>query len=495
MKASVLVIGAGGAGLTAAVSAAKTGAHVRLAAKTRAGWNTATAFSGGIFTLASGGISPAEHFAKTLEIGCHVNDPFLVKTLTEGAEKALLEVRSWGVDIRFPRAGKASVRSSSQHKLMGGEGFTAQLRRIAQAEKVEMMESVVATELLFDDKGVCGAKFVDWQTGKARCVYADAVILATGGAGQIFSRTDNPARLTGDGYALAHRAGLKLRDMEFIQFYPLGWSDRELPVWMADLELIDFVRLTDTSDSEFMLEKLRELGINDGATGNLYARDQAAVAMAKADRNGGAFLHLEEASAELWKDKRFRRALIIDPDRLRHLHRPVRVAPLEHYFCGGMVIDPECHTDAVGLYACGEVVGGVDGANRIGGNALANIVTFGLRAGANAALECAKTGSFVERDTRSPVFPAAEASPYALRRELQIEMWECLGPVRNAQGLRRALNFLDELEQKAFSVSTPRELLTALEMPGLICSARASAKAALARSKSLGVHFREDSPS
>ncbi len=492
MKNRVLVIGGGGAGLTAAISAAKEGASVCLLSKTPPGWNACTAYAGGIFTLASGGVTPEEHYAKTMETGCLANDPALVRTLAEEAEKTLLTLESWGVGIRFPRPGKASVRHTAAHGMMGGEGLNSELAAIAREEGVEIRCFSAVTRLLLDDRGFRGAETVDWKGGKASVISADSVVIATGGAGRIFSRTDNPARLTGDGFALAVDAGLRLRDMEFIQFYPLGWDDPELPVWMADLGLIDFVPLTDANGNEFLLRDLREWGFKDGEQGNLYARDRAAVAVARADREGGAFLHLQAAAPGLWENKVFRRKLVIDPARLKKLGRPVRVAPLEHYFCGGIVIDPDGRTDIPGVFACGECTGGVDGANRIGGNALANIVTFGLRAGAAAAHEKRSVSFGGESAAGIPSFGASGTSPSLLRAKLQKKMWECLGPIRNEQGLRSALEFLDGIERVKMRALTPVELLCALEMPGLIASSRACARAALARRESLGVHFRED---
>lgn len=493
MKNRVLIIGAGGAGLCAALAAAENGAEVVVVAKTPAGTGSSTAFSGGVFTLASGKVTPDEHFARTMKVGGMINDPRLVRVLSENAEKSLNKLQSFGISITFPRSGTASVRRSSCHKLMGGEGFLNQLVSAAKSHGVRFIDGWAAIRLLLNDNRVVGCSFADWRNGSEHTLYADAVIIAAGGAGQIFGRTDNPARMTGDGYALAVQAGVPLIDMEFTQFYPLGWADSALPVWMADLELIDFLPLTDQNGQEFLIKELHRWGFKNGREGNLYARDRSAVAIAERTASGGAFVHFENATPAFWSDKNFIRSLIMDKSRFMQLHRPVAVAPLEHYFCGGIKIDSETRTVIPGLYACGEATGGVDGANRIGGNALANIVTFGLRAGQNAAGEPPLyPAEDTVRNAGTIRFPDKGEKPSVLRRRLQETMWHCLGPVRTEKGIREALAFLDEAASVPCSPDRPEELLKALEMPGLFASARAVAEGALARKESLGTHYRKN---
>lgn len=491
VRRTVLVIGSGGAGLTAAVFAARNGADVYVASKVPCGRNSSTMFSGGVFTLASGSVAPDVHFERTMKAGCHVNDPSLVRVLVDEAEVSLKELCSLGMGIRFPRDGMASVRHTSVHKLMGGEGFLSQMSRYARSIGVKFIDYSSATRLLFDDRKVVGAEIVNWRTRKGCLFSADSIVIATGGGGQIFKRTDNPARVTGDGYALAADAGLPLIGMEFTQFYPLGWDDPALPVWMADLSLIDSLPLTDASGNEFLLAQLKEWGLKNGVEGNLYARDRSAAAIARVARDGGAWLHFECADDSLWDDKAFFRALIINKERFRKLRRPVRVEPLEHYFCGGIKIDAECRTGIDGLYACGEVTGGVDGANRIGGNALANIVTFGRRAGRNAATGEARHVSERTRGTEAPRF-SGHVNPDDVRKELQDVVWRGLGPLRTEAGIKEVLQFIDEHEGIEPGTTSPHDYLEALELHGLFVTARAVARGALARKESLGVHFRTD---
>jgi len=175
------------------------------------------------------------------------------------------------------------------------------------------------------------------------------------------------------------------------------------------------------------------------------------------------------------------------------LKRPLRVAPLEHYFCGGTVIDSYGRTSVKGLYACGEVTGGVDGANRIGGNALSNIVTFGLRAGMAAGEEC-EPASGTDHDPGSfngflAVSGSAE-KPGTLRRELQEKTWAAIGPIRETGKMRGFLSYLEDFKSRKARIETPMDRLYALEMEGLYMTAKAVAEAALERKKSVGTHFR-----
>lgn len=491
---SVLIIGAGGAGLTAAIEASLAGADVAVLTKTSAGLATCTAYSAGIFTLPVCGISPEEHFRRTMDVGKGINDPSLVKILSEKSEESLRRLSDLGVDIRFSK-GTASTRVTAVNELMGGGGFAGQLVEIAKRSGVRFIEWTVATSLEMTDGKISGISAVDWRTGKSFSLEADAVIIATGGGGQIYRRSDNPARMTGDGYSLAKRAGLDLIDMEFVQFYPIGWNEPGLPEWMADTGLVDYVRITDEDGDEFFKRAITGWGYKSGAEANLFARDRCSVLMAQKERTGRVLAHLEDISPAKWEDKGLRYSLTIDHRFFDEFRRPVRVSPIQHYMSGGIRIDGGCRTGISGLYACGEATGGVDGANRIGGNALSNIVTFGIIAGKNAARgEPWETRPDREPEAYHPVVGSESGEvPSKLRAELRNAAWEHIGSLRSEKSIRIAQEKIREISESEMRIESRAEMLLALEMRGLIDTASAVADAAMKRKASLGTHFREDS--
>ena len=229
--------------------------------------------------------------------------------------------------------------------------------------------------------------------------------------------------------------------------------------------------------------------MKDGKECNYFARDKLSLLLARKDREGGVFAHIEETPAALWDDPGFLYALTLPREFFMGRKEPLRIAPLEHYFCGGVEIGTSGETGVEGLYACGEVTGGIDGANRMGGNALAHIVTFGLRAGRAAAkhphempkeFPAREAGELLSADGR----PVAE-----IRRELQRKAWQSIGPIRRADEISDFLLYIESIKKEKIKAATPQEYLLAMEMPGLTASAEAVAKAALARKESVGAHY------
>ncbi|MDO5116164.1 MAG: FAD-binding protein [Synergistaceae bacterium] len=486
--ARVTVVGAGAAGLTAAIAARKAGAEVALVSKTAAGAASCTAYSAGLFSLACGGVTPEEQFEKLLRTGYGLNDRKLLRTLTEESCASLEEIASWGVTVAFKKGG-ASVRASARNELMGGGGMVEELLRIARGCGVKIIEWTAAREIFTIKNRAAGLSLTNWRAGKNYFLASDAVILATGGAGRIYSNTDNPERMTGDGYALALMAGLKLRDMEFVQFYPVGWAQPGFPMWMADASLGDYIRVTDAHGNEFLPEAYREWNVKNGRECNRTARDKLSILLAKKEGEGGVFAHVEETWPELWQDEGFLYALTLPPAFFKGLKSPLRIAPLEHYFCGGAEAGTSGETAVDGLYACGEVIGGIDGANRMGGNALTHTVTFGLRAGRAAAGQPREMPTeFAPRED----IPgnSADGRPVSeVRAELQEKAWRAIGPIRRAAEIKDFLLYIEKLKKEKIKAESPHERLLALEMTGLAASAEAVASAALKRKESLGAHY------
>ena len=496
----IIVIGAGGAGLTAAIAAREKGAEVLLLSKTGAGDANCTALSGGLFSLAVGQVSPEEHFLRLREIGKFVNEPELVDILARRSEESLLRLKGLGVTIKIHSGGHATVRDSAPSEIAGGAGFTRELAALARKMGVKIIENSVATRLLLEDGGAAGVEWIDWKTGKGYRKKASSVLLASGGGGRIYPRTDNPARMTGDGYSLALEAGLDLVDMEYVQFYPIGWNQKGYPLWMIGLDILDFLPITDEHGSEYLLEALRSWGIKSGREANIVGRDKTAILLDRHEREGGTtLLHLEKLREEDLHDPYIMRSLMVDlPPQKRRA--PVQVSPIQHYFSGGIPIDGDGRTALPGLFACGEVTGGVDGASRMGGNALTNIVTFGFRAGLAAAEDSFSGRGCAEVLPFDPALPKSSPErgdvPADVRRALNDAVAKGLGPCRTGEGIARCLEELAGIEERRHSlkVNTSMDLLHALEMKGLFATAISVAAAALLREESRGVQYREDFP-
>jgi aspartate oxidase len=312
-------------------------------------------------------------------------------------------------------------------------------------------------------------------------------------------RTDNPARITGDGYALALKAGLPLVDMEFVQFYPLGFDEPRFPCWMVRLPILDMAKLTDRNGREFLKEKMREWHFATGQEISLYARDCSARAIQEELAAGGeVLLHLEDIERQRWKEWDLRKVASCFPPGIDPAdYGPVHVSPLEHYFCGGIAIDENASTSIEGLFACGEVTGGVDGASRMGGNALTNVATFAIKAGKAAAAVPGTAPAFAgkaEKECR--LFSKGTVEPSSLAWRIRALNQETLGPIRDEKGLKRAVSELEKIsgQVREMRAETRRELLLAFEVEGLLLTSRAVAQAALAREESRGVHYRTDFP-
>lgn len=503
--AHVLVIGSGGAGIRAAVEAEKYG-DVTLISKTITGKGGCTVMAeGGYNAVLADADSISTHFVDTIKGGAYLNDPALVDALVSDAPNRIRDLFNWGAvfdltddDIiaQRPFGGQRFPRTCYAGDHTGHEIVMTLLERL-RGSSVEIRDETTALELIKDGDEVVGAITVD-RNGELGVIMADAVILATGGAGQLYNVTTNSTAGTGDGYALGFRAGAKLIDMEQVQFHPTG------AVYPADSRgrlITEAVRgeggiLLNASGERFM-EKY------DPARMELSTRDIVARAIAteilegRGTASGGVYLdvtHLPRSQIETRLPVMLQQFLQFGCDiRVE----PMEVAPTAHHFMGGIAITPSGQTSVSHLFACGEVTGGVHGANRLGGNALADTQVFGRRAGISA-VKCgvsvrhldkaaidaaeAKVSSFYDGDTAIP----------QLKKSLKLLMWNNVGIYRNELDLKVAEREISKMRSAKLKITSPHEVADAVVMENMLTVASLVVSGALLRRESRGAHSRTD---
>ncbi len=489
----VVVIGGGGAALIAAIRARELGAEVMLVSKKRPGISSCTAYAGGGFTAPLGGMEPDEYLQAVRHTGRDLNDSQLLQVTADESPQAFAAVADWGVEFSWRRGG-ASVQREIDRPLLGGTGLTLPLVRRAEQVGVKMLHPFTATRILQAEPygPALGIEVAD-RDGDQYRIRAGSVVLATGGAGRIYARTDNPSGIAGDGYALALTAGARLRDMEFVQFHPLGSVHDRGGNWFMGCTILDHVRLTDGEGCEFLPPLMHKWNLPTGRDLNRFARDRLSLAIEQRRRDTGAvYLHLEEADSRLRDDPGLaHRAGILAGDR-SDPWRPTPVAPVQHFFSGGVCIDEWAETDVANLFAPGEVAGGLHGANRVGGHALTELLVFGRRAGAAAAERAAQMTAAQPADAAVHPGPCTgttiDGTPVnpgpAIETSLTSLMQNNVGPMREGESLRAGLATL--LHYSAANLPPSRR--------GPILTGAAVAASALAREESRGCHWREDFP-
>ena len=500
----VIVIGGGGAGLCAAVTAREAGQEVLLLSKGPIGRGCATAYSGGLFSVAVEGMTVEEHRKRSLECGRYLNERQLLNVLVEEAPSRVLGLRRYGVQLDLSR-GLATCGPYAPSPVLGGIPLTTGLWKAARELGVAVQNGRLATNLTADGSSTT-VETVSLENSHVEAWRAKAVVVATGGGLSIFGRNDNPGGATGDGYALLFKLGAPFEDMEFVQFYPLGFADPGFFAWNPSVGILNDVRLTNSAGDSFIHRLLPTWGMKSMAEAGLFARAQGTLAVAQQWKAGHeVYLYLNELTPEQWKQRYLGSLLRFYPSEFDPASQPVRVAPTVHFMCGGTMITADGETSLPGVYACGEVAGGVHGADRAGGNAYSEMVVFGQRAGLAAARwareQPASKGEIVPGDaTRNKIRNWTANTEGALPGELWQRLNEVvdrrLGPLRTGTGLEQGLIEIERLEEQLPRMRFERDsdLRKALEMENLCLTARLVARSALARRESRGQHFREDHP-
>jgi succinate dehydrogenase / fumarate reductase, flavoprotein subunit len=528
LTCDVLVVGAGGAGMYAAIAAAHHGAAVLLIDKSQVGRGGATIMAQMTVAAALGQEEPdsvALHLADTLAAGRGLCNEKLAALVCEDGPARILEMERWGTrwarengHIKQEHAPGHSVKRCCYVDFLNtGPAVAATLRRkVGEISRIQRISNLAAVEIIVRDGRAIGAVALNIVTGDLVPVLARAVILSGGGLTKLYARNSASANMAGEAYALALWAGAELIDMEFVQFFPIGHLAPRLvgmdPIMWDPFRYKLGGKLLNGDFEEF----IDRYGSSDFGKYNA-TRDIAAYAIlkeAEAGRgapHGGAFLdfrHIPETSLRAAFGPVIDRLLQNGIDLTRV---PVEVGPMAHYHMGGIRVDTNMATRIGGLYAAGEAVGGANGANRLSGNAITEAFVFGHRAGLAAAAYSFEAGypsssncvhearkkissRLTRPDKRGP-------SPAALQIELQRIMWEQAGPFRTGAKLTAALERIREIhdDELAKAAIGPEKTFNLdiqdwFEARAMLRVAEAVVFSALTRTESRGAHQREDFP-
>jgi len=546
----VVVIGAGGAGLRAAIEAAAQGVSVGLICKSLLGKAHTVMAEGGI-AAALGNVWPEDtwqvHFRDTMRGGKMLNNWRMAQLHAQEAPERVLELERWGALFDRTKDGRILQRDFGGHRYARlahvGDRTGLEMIRTLQYHGIHQgidvyMECTIA-RLLKDGERVSGAVGYWRPHGKVVLFKAKAVVLATGGIGKAWKITSNSWEYTGDGHALALWAGADLIDMEFVQFHPTGmvWPPSVRGILVTEGVRGDGGMLKNNKGERFMFNYIPEFFKGETAdnedeadrwyddkksnrrTPDLLPRDEVARAInaeMKAGRgspHGGVYLDIASRRPADYIRRRlpsmyhqFKELAGVDITK-----EPMEVGPTCHYVMGGVRVDADSTAATVpGLFAAGEVAGGMHGSNRLGGNSLSDLLVFGRRAGLHAALYAKDFGGpltvdagqveAVAREVLEPFSRAGGENPYAIQADLQETMQNLVGLIRSERELTEALRKIETLKARAKRVRAEGARTynpgwhTALDLRSLLAVAECCALAALERKESRGGHTRDDHP-
>ncbi|MDQ6809717.1 MAG: fumarate reductase/succinate dehydrogenase flavoprotein subunit [Verrucomicrobiota bacterium] len=550
----VLVIGSGGAGLRAAIEASAAGVSVGMVCKCLLGKAHTVMAEGGV-AAALANVDDRDswrvHFADTMRGGQYVNNWRMAELHAKEAPDRVRELEAWGAVFDRTKDGRILQRNFGGHKYprlahVGDRTGLEMIRTLQDHgvhQGIEVYMEICILALLRDGERVVGAFGYDRERGRFKMYRAKAVVLATGGVGKAYKITSNSWDCTGDGHSLAYHAGASLIDMEYVQFHPTGmvW-----PPSVRGMLVTEGVRgeggiLTNKEGQRFMFDSIPDNYKSQTADNEdegwrytqgdknarrppeLLTRDHVArcivreIKEGRGSPHGGVFLDIAWIKQRLSNSEdHIKRKLPSMYHQFKALgdiditKEAMEVGPTTHYIMGGIYVNADTQmSDLPGLFAAGECAAGINGANRLGGNSLSDLLVFGKRAGEYAAA-FAKENSLGEvdeaevesvmREGLRPFDNSAGENPYAVQRDLQETMQENVGIVRNEAEMLTALNDLEQLRKRAQRVGVigNRDFNpgwhTALDLKNLLTISEAIARSALERKESRGAQFRDDYP-
>src|SRR5438034_10674545 len=520
----VLIIGAGGAGLRAAIEASAAGVKVAVISKSLLGKAHTVMAEGGV-AAAMGNVDDRDswrvHFADTMRGGQYLSNWRMAELHAKEAPACVRELEAWGALFDRTGDGRILQRNFGGHRYPRlahvGDRTGLEMIRTLQDHGIHLgidvyMEHTI-TRLLKDGDRIAGA-FGYWrEQGRFVVFRARSVIICTGGIGKAWKITSNAWEYTGDGMALAYDAGADLMDMEFVQFHPTGmvWPPGVQGILVTEAVRGEGGTLRNKDGERFMErydpEKM-ELSTRDVVARAIYTE----VKKGRGTEHGGAYLDISHKPAEYVKKKlpsmyhQFKELADVDITK-----GPMEVGPTCHYMMGGIRVNAETAQSTVpGLFAAGEAAAGLHGANRLGGNSLSDLLVFGRRAGLAAAQHAKRSSTpsvdnaqieQAEKELLAPFSNSGTESPYAVHRDLQEVMQNLVGIFRTDEDLKKALAELAKLKSRAAKLSVEGSRLfnpgwhLSYDLKAMLIVSEAVTHSALARTESRGAHSRIDHPS
>ncbi|MEE0939540.1 fumarate reductase (CoM/CoB) subunit TfrA [Methanobrevibacter sp.] len=520
ISTDVLIIGSGGAGSRAAIEVDESGLKATIVSK-------GLSFRSGCTGMAEGGYNAVfktvdkddsieAHMEDTLKGGSYLNDKKLVEILVNESPKRLIDLENYGALFdrqesgqinQRPFGGQTYRRTCYQGDRTGAELLNALKEEIIK-RNIECIEEVMITSLITEGNQVIGATGLDLKDSSLIYFKAKSVILASGGAGQLFPVTSNTFQKNGDGFAIAYRAGANLIDMEQIQFHPTGMVKPESKKGVLVTEAVraEGGKLINKDGERFMPkyapEKM-ELATRDVVARSIYQE----IIEGRGTESGGVYLDISHLDDEYIEEKLETMVLQFENVGVDIKHEPIEVAPTAHHFMGGLKIDTDASTSLENLFGAGEVCGGVHGANRLGGNALADTQVFGKIAGESASKvakesEIKTNDEMVEKEASriKNLINKGSIKPQEFKNRIKNLMWEKVAIVRDEKGLNEALKQLLEMQKELKNLNVRDikqyndDLVTALEVTNMVEICILIVKSAILRRESRGAHYRSDFP-
>ena len=520
ISTDVLIIGSGGAGSRAAIEVDNAGLKTIIVSK-------GLSFRSGCTGMAEGGYNAVfktvdkedsieAHFNDTLKGGSYLNNEKLVEILVNESPKRLIDLENYGalfdrqesgeIDQR-PFGGQSFRRTCYQGDRTGAELLNALKEEIIK-RNIECIEEVMITSLITKDDAVIGATGLNLKDSSLIYFKSKTVILASGGAGQLFPVTSNTMQKNGDGFAIAYRAGADLIDMEQIQFHPTGMvtPKSKRGILVTEAVRAEGGKLLNINGERFMSkyapEKM-ELATRDVVARSIYQE----IHEKRGTEEGGVYLDISHLDDDYIDEKLETMVMQFENVGIDIKHEPIEVAPTAHHFMGGLKINTDASTSLKNLFGAGEVCGGVHGANRLGGNALADTQVFGKIAGVSASKIAKKTDLQTnekqvkeESERIENLIKKGTIKPLKLKKKIKQLMWEKVAIIREEKTLNEALKELQEMQNDLNELDVSEksqyntELVTALEVINMVEICILIVKSAILRRESRGAHYRSDFP-